>query len=199
MDGEGLYGPRTHQPVTEVSVLQEILLEGKQAWVCVSFIKGAEEISPQTSLGDLVSEGRVDLSAVFSTDYQVKWPEGDVTLRVRPWSGHECGDPHWWVGDIQSSNKGVRDLLESLWWFEFDEFWDWLDEEKHEEASFLEQMFEDTEALQVRYTVFKDLSGIGDRLEALAGGYLWTLAENPENGSGNYWWTFPLPTTSSSR
>ena len=139
--------------------------------MAVRLFQGAAKVRPQVSLGDLELKGGVDFSAVFIIDYEVEFPGGVVQLRVRP----AFGVPGWWDGQRGSSSRGVREVFGSQWWSDFEEFWELLVEEKPEETRFLERMFNDPDASEVIYMRFINLSVDGDRLEALAGGYFWTL------------------------
>jgi len=187
--GQVLYGPQSLDPSTELTVLAETVLEGR-ALVSVSFLKGTEEVSPQTSLGALMSDGRVDLSAVFWTNFEVEWAGGGTKVGVRP----AFGEPDWWVGEVLISSKGIRHVLANQWWCDFEEFWAEVSEEQPEKVNYMEQMFKDHQACEVRYARFSDLAGTGDCLEALAGGYLWTLLENPDPVRNSRWACFdPRP------
>ena len=169
MAGELLYGPSPEEPSLAVTMLGKKLMEGRQACVGVRFIQGAEVINPQTPVVDLSTEAAVNLSAVFMMDFEVEW--GHVKLRVCPTRGHEFDVPDSW----HYCSGGVRRLFELKHGYDWEGFWEDFTEDEPEESSFLEQLFKDHETCLVRYTRLDDFPGIGERIEALAGGNFWTL------------------------
>ena len=194
LNGDLIHGPRSYEACTKVCVLQSHLRIGKPSWISVSLFQNVERIGPETSVGKLASDGLVELSAVFEKDFKVFWPgvdvgrpsieqivhssTGDITFRVRPFSTLSGDYPDGWVGDEQSSSEceGIRDVLEyKAPFFEMLDFEHWLWKEKPEESKVLDKMLDDSETCEVTYKVFSGLSGVEDRLEALAGGYLWTV------------------------